>query len=494
MQKKKIRIAKKKKILISLIVCSIFALFLIQGCAGGGKQEEQEEQKAEKADTKEIDKDEPDTEQSEEAIAAPSVTGALYVEGTRLCGSDGTPVQLKGISTHGLAWFPEYVNEDCFRQLRQEWKANVIRLAMYTAESGGYCTDGDREALKKLIRDGVSYAEKQDMYIIIDWHILSDSNPNTYLAEAKEFFAEMSAEYADAEHVLYEICNEPNGGTGWSEIKSYAEEVISVIRAYDKNGVILVGTPNWSQFVDEAAEDPITSYDNLMYTLHFYAATHTDDLRSRMTAALDAGLPIFVSEYGICDASGNGAIDEGQADQWMELLDERGISCAAWNLSNKEETSALFQTSCSKTSGFEESDLSDSGKWLYHMLAGKQRQADSGQEKKQKESSSESEDILTDGGIEIQARIKNSWEADGKQVYQYELVLKNISDKECAKWEIELPFHSDITLSDGWNGDYAVQGNTLRITAKEYNGTIPPGGTVSDIGFIVSGGDGIIFQ
>lgn len=485
---------KKKRILIPVILCILLAVFFVQGCAGGGKQEEQKEQKAEKADTKEIDKDEPDTEQSDEAIAAPSVTGALHVEGTRLCGSDGTPVQLKGISTHGLAWFPEYVNEDCFRQLRQEWKANVIRLAMYTAESGGYCTDGDREALKKLIRDGVSYAESQDMYVIIDWHILSDSNPNTYLAEAKEFFAEMSAEYADAEHVLYEICNEPNGGTGWSEIKSYAEEVISVIRSNDEDGVILVGTPNWSQFVDEAAADPITSYDNLMYTLHFYAATHTDDLRSRMTAALDAGVPIFVSEYGICDASGNGAIDEGQADQWMELLDERGVSCAAWNLSNKEETSALFQTSCSKTSGFEESDLSDSGKWLYHMLTGKQGQADSSQEKKQKESSSESEDILTDGGIEIQAGIKNSWEADGKQVYQYELVLKNISDKECAKWEIELPFHSDITLSDGWNGDYAVQGNTLRITAKEYNGTIPPGGTVSDIGFIVSGGDGIIFQ
>ena len=423
---------------------------------------------------------------------APSVTGALHVDGARLCGSDGTAVQLKGISTHGLAWFPEYVNEDCFRQLHEEWNVNVIRLAMYTAESGGYCTDGDREALKNLIRDGVTYAKNQDMYVIIDWHILSDFNPNMHRNEAIDFFAEMSAEYADENHVLYEICNEPNSGTSWEEIKSYAEEVIGVIRAHDEDGVILVGTPNWSQFVDEAAADPITGYDNLMYTLHYYAATHTDDLRNRMAAALNKGLPIFVSEYGICDASGNGAINEEQANKWMELLDDRGISSVAWNLSNKGETSALFKESCSKTSGFEESDLSDSGKWLYAMLTGERRQPDSGEKE---EDSMESEDkvCLTDGDIRIQARIKNSWQAEGKMVCQYELNLKNMADKACESWEIEIPFHSNITLSSGWNGNYTVDGKVLHITSKEYNGRIPAGGTVSDIGFIVSGGDGIQF-
>lgn len=425
---------------------------------------------------------------------APSVTGALHVDGGRLCGSDGAGVQLKGISTHGLAWFPEYVNEDCFRQLHEEWKANVIRLAMYTAESGGYCTDGDKEALKNLIRKGVAYAKNQDMYVIIDWHILSDCNPNMHRNEAKEFFAEMSAEYADEKHVLYEICNEPNSGTGWGEIKSYAEEVIGVIRAHDEDGVILVGTPNWSQFVDEAANDPITGYDNIMYTLHYYAATHTDDLRNRMAAALDKGLPVFVSEYGICDASGNGAINEEQANQWMEFLDNRGISSVAWNLSNKAETSAILKSSCHKTSGFEESDLSDSGKWLYHMLTGERRQTGS-DEKEKEEDSGESEDgnTLISGDIRIQASTKNSWEEGGKKVYQYELVLKNTADRACTSWEIAIPFHSDITLTSGWNGNYWADRKVLHITSKEYNGKIPAGGTASDIGFIVKGGDGIQF-
>jgi endoglucanase len=354
------------------VVCSVLMLLLvsacIQGCAGRGTEEtpQQQEQKSSEADA------DVEIENSQikptEGKTAPSITGALHVEGTQLCGSDGSPVQLRGISTHGIAWFPEYINAECFRELHEQWNANVVRLAMYTAESGGYCTDGNKEELKERIRSGVKYAQEQDMYVIIDWHILSDADPNEYLAEAKSFFAEISGEYAKSDHVLYEICNEPNGNTSWQDIKSYAQEIISVIRSNDPDGVVLVGTPNWSQFVDEAAADPITGYDNLMYTLHFYAATHTDDLRGRLAAAIENGLPVFVSEYGICDASGSGAIDVAQAEQWISLLDQYQISYVVWNLSNKEETSALLKSSCDKVNGFEETDLSDSGKWVYNML------------------------------------------------------------------------------------------------------------------------------
>ena len=300
--------------------------------------------------------------------AAPASSGALQVRGTQLCSSSGEPVQLRGISTHGLAWYPDYVNEAAFRQLHDEWNCNVIRLAMYTAEYGGYCTGGDREALKDLIRRGIRYAADADMYAIVDWHILSDSNPLEHAEEAAGFFRGISGEFADADHILYEICNEPNGNTTWQDIKIYAEQIIPVIRENDPDAVILIGTPNWSQFVDQAAADPVTGYDNLMYTLHFYAATHKDDLRSRLRQAVEAGLPVFVSEFGICDASGSGALDTAEAEEWIRLLDELGISYAAWNLSNKDETSALLRPDCSRISGFSEDDLSESGKWIRNML------------------------------------------------------------------------------------------------------------------------------
>ncbi|MGN0376406.1 MAG: cellulase family glycosylhydrolase [Suilimivivens sp.] len=421
--------------------------------------------------------------------ATPEAAGALHVEGTRLLDSNGNPVQLRGLSSHGLSWFPDYINEECFRQFREEWNVNVIRLALYTAESGGYCTDGNRESLKKLIRNGVEYATNQDMYVIIDWHILSDNNPNTYLEESRNFFDEMSEEYKDYNNVIYEICNEPNGGTSWSDIKSYAVQVIETIRANDDDGIILVGTPNWSQGVDQAAADPITGYDNIMYTLHFYAATHTDWLRDSMKSAIADGLPVFVSEYGICDASGNGAIDEYQAEQWIKVLDEYGISYVAWNISNKNETSAILNSSCKKVYGFSESDLSASGKWLYHMLTGKEDVKPIGNEEKQ-DSDTALNDLaaeLNSESLSVKVQIKNSWESEGKSFYQYELTIENTSDSNCDRWEIDLPFNDDFALSDGWNGEYSVNGSTLHITCKDYNGSIATGESAKDIGFIVSG-------
>jgi endoglucanase len=295
--------------------------------------------------------------------------GRLHVKGTKLVDKKGHEVQLRGVSTHGLSWYPQYVNDKCFAKLHDKWGANVVRLAMYTEEYNGYCS-GDaknRSDLKKLIKKGVKLAKKHKMYVIVDWHILSDGNPNSHKKEAKAFFREMSREFKGYNNVIYEICNEPNNGTSWKEIKSYARSVISTIRKNDKKAVIVVGTPTWSQDVDQAAADPIKG-DNIMYALHFYAATHKTDLRNKMTAAINKGLPVFVTEYGICDASGNGAIDKKEADRWVQTMDEYGVSYIAWNLSNKQESSSIIKSSCSKVSGFKKSDLSDEGKWLYSML------------------------------------------------------------------------------------------------------------------------------
>lgn len=295
--------------------------------------------------------------------------GRLHVKGTKLVDKKGHEVQLRGVSTHGLSWYPQYVNDKCFAQLHDKWGANVVRLAMYTEEYNGYCS-GDaknRSDLKKLIKKGVRLAKKHKMYVIVDWHILSDGNPNSHKKEAKAFFREMSREFKGYNNVIYEICNEPNNGTSWKEIKSYAKSVISTIRKNDKKAVIVVGTPTWSQDVDQAAADPIKG-DNIMYALHFYAATHKADLRNKMTAAINKGLPVFVTEYGICDASGNGAIDKKEADRWIQTMDEYGVSYIAWNLSNKQESSSIIKSSCSKVSGFKKSELSDEGKWLYHLL------------------------------------------------------------------------------------------------------------------------------
>jgi len=294
--------------------------------------------------------------------------GALSVRGTKLVDEKGNPVQLYGMSTRGLAWHPQYINEDTFRSLRDEWHNNCVRLAMFTGTPRGYCGGANRVYLKEMMRKGVDAATRLGMYVIIDWHVLVEKSPNVYADEAVKFFDEMSSVYRDQDNVIYEICNEPNTASDWADIRAYAEKVIPVIRKNDPDAVIIVGTPTWSQDVDQAAENPLP-YDHLLYTLHFYADTHRQELRDRAEKALQAGLPIIVSEFNCTSADGNGTANTEEGDLWMELIRKHNLSFLCWSLSNHPESSAVLLASCDKTSGWEEEDLDVTGKWVLPYFA-----------------------------------------------------------------------------------------------------------------------------
>ena len=285
--------------------------------------------------------------------------GPLHVSGTQLVDANGIPVQLRGVSTLGLAWYPEFVNEAGFRTLRDDWGANAVRLAMYTQEKAG---------LEALIEKGVGICRDLGMYVIVDWHILSDGNPEIHADAAEDFFRRMSAKFAAEPHVLYEICNEPNGaGVTWPVVKGYAQRIIPVIRANAPKAVVLCGTPNWSQDVDLAAADPL-DIENVMYSLHFYAATHKDGLRDKAEAAMAAGAPIFIDEFSICDASGDGILDYDSAAAWRALIQKHGLSYIAWSLSNRDESAALIRADSAKTSDWGDSDLTETGTWFRNVL------------------------------------------------------------------------------------------------------------------------------
>lgn len=298
--------------------------------------------------------------------------GQLQVSGTKIVDEKGNPFQLRGISTHGINWDvgKPYVNQEAFQTLRDEWGANAVRLAMYTAEYNGYCSGGNQTELKNLLYSGVEYAKNLGMYVIIDWHILNDNNPNQNVEQAKSFFAEVSAKYQDYNNVLYEICNEPNG-CSWDEIKNYANIIIPIIRANDPDAIIIVGTPTWSQLgqwghTNEVADSPLTGYSNIVYTLHFYCAeaSHTQYLPAKVDYAVSKGIPVLVSEFGMSAASGDGSIDTTQASAWLKQLDSYGIGYFCWSLSNKNESSALIANWCTKTSGWSDSELTDAGRFI----------------------------------------------------------------------------------------------------------------------------------
>lgn len=294
--------------------------------------------------------------------------GQLSVKNGQLVDKNGKGYQLRGMSTHGLTWFPEFVNESAFKTLRDDWNTNVVRLAMYVDEWGnGQCYMGNKSGSLELLEKGVDICIKLDMYVIIDWHVLNPGDPSKYTNEAKSFFETVSKRYAKYPNVIYEICNEPNGGASWSgNIKPYAEKIIPVIRKNAPNSVIIVGTPTWSQEIDKPLSVPL-SYKNVMYAFHFYAATHAG-LRSNVENCVAQGLPVFVSEFGTCDASGGGANDFNETQKWLSYFDKQGISYCNWSICNKDETCSVLRPGTSANGNWSESNLTENGKWIRNWL------------------------------------------------------------------------------------------------------------------------------
>lgn len=354
-------------------VCLLLCLVFLAGCgAAAGEQNAPAAEPVQPSETPAASEPTAEPEPAfipcEDGRDRPSNSGVLRVIDGKLCDQSGESVMLRGVSSYGLPMAEGFVNEPLFEELAREDGVNVFRLAMYTYGVGtvGYCTGGDQERLKQDIRDGVALAAKSDMYAIVDWHILQDGDPNTYIDEASAFFSQMAEELADCNNVLYEICNEPNG-VEWASIKSYAEVIIPVIREKDPDSVIIVGTPNWSQRLDEALADPL-AFDNILYTLHFYSASHKEELRAVAKAARDEDIPVFVTEYGVTADSGGFPRDLEEADRWIEFLEQENISYCMWSFSKVAEPCSAIRSSCRKYSGFTEEDYTETGLWLLDTL------------------------------------------------------------------------------------------------------------------------------
>ena len=293
--------------------------------------------------------------------------GRLSVNGTKLCSENGEQVQLKGMSTHGITWYPRYTNGATIKQLKDSG-ANVIRLAVYSDQNDSYLYKAEENM--NYLYNAIENALVQNMYVIVDWHVLRDENPNVHKEKAIEFFEEVTKHYGNNKGIIYEICNEPNGGTTWDEIYKYATEIIPIIRKNAKDAVIIVGTPENSFDVEDVLEKPL-SFENVMYAFHVYIDVTDKNVAGLnwLKRKLDVALPIFVTEWGIEDVENEGAkLYKEKAVAFIDMMKERGISWCNWSLSNKDEIHSMFKPGCNKYSGWTEDDLTFSGKIVLEGL------------------------------------------------------------------------------------------------------------------------------
>jgi endoglucanase len=280
--------------------------------------------------------------------------GQLRVQGNRIVDKDGAPVQLRGMSLYWSQWIPKYYTASTVKWLRDDWKVTVVRAAL-AVKPDGY--EENPAAERDKVIAVVDAAIQLGIYVVIDYHAHT-AHENT--AQAKAFFADMAKRYGNVPNVLYEPYNEPLK-VSWSKVlKPYHEAVIDSIRQYDPDNIVIVGTPNWSQLVAEAAADPIKR-PNVAYTLHFYANTHGQWLRDEAQKAMDRGAALFVTEYGTTAASGDGKVDEKATREWWAFLDRNSISHLNWSIADIRESSAALMPGASPEGGWTLAEIKPSG-------------------------------------------------------------------------------------------------------------------------------------
>lgn len=289
--------------------------------------------------------------------------GFLRVEGNRIVGSkSGQPVRLRGMSLFWSQWMPQFWNAEAVHWLRSDWNVTLVRAAM-AVEHEGYLANPQAE--KARIRAVVDAAIAAGIYVIIDWH---DHSAERHVNASTAFFGEMAAAYGHYPNVLFEVFNEPVRQEWSTTIKPYHERLVSTIRRSSSNLVIL-GTRLWSQEVDEASRDPVAG-PNLAYTIHFYAATHGLGLRRKVQQALANGIAVFATEWGTCDASGDGTLDLAETRAWLAFLDEHSISDANWAIGDKDEACAALRPGASGLGGWQACQLTASGAFVRAGLRG----------------------------------------------------------------------------------------------------------------------------
>lgn len=268
--------------------------------------------------------------------------------------SSGNEVQVQGMSLFwSIAddvgapfWTADYVSGLVSRQNIQ-----IIRAPMGVDEdwgAGNYFSNTSR--YQGLMNTVVQAAIDNDIYVIIDYH---SHKANDNVNNAKTFFKYMAEKWGKYDNVIFEIFNEPTS-QDWSTIKNYADQVISTIRQYSDN-LIVVGNRSWDQYPNEAASNPIND-KNVAYTFHFYAGTHsTGKEGANAVSAMNSGLSVFVSEWGTVNADGGGSVS-GNSSTWLNWMNDHKLSGANWSVSNKNEGASYFNGSAW--------NYSESGNWV----------------------------------------------------------------------------------------------------------------------------------
>jgi len=188
--------------------------------------------------------------------------GDLRISGKHIVNKNGAVTSLAGPSFFwsNTGWGQDrFYTRGAVETFARDWNAGIVRVAVGAQNNGSILKD--RRGNLKRAQTVIEAAIDNGLYVIVDWH---SHQAERDVKEAKAFFTHIAKRYGKTPNLIYEIYNEPLDTTDWDTVvKPYAEDMIRTIRAIDPDNLIIVGTQNWAQDVDKAADNPIRGQKNI---------------------------------------------------------------------------------------------------------------------------------------------------------------------------------------------------------------------------------------
>ncbi len=269
----------------------------------------------------------------------------LSVAGNKLLYNDESII-LRGVAV-GNPYSRDYVyNRDSndYKIIRDEWSSNVVRLSVHPGLYKRY-----ERFMKSSLEDEIEAARKQNMFVIVDWHVIGEPNGwekkmhwggsdtlyyDSDLSIAEEFWKYMAVKYRSDRGVMFEIWNEPqnkNRDLSWSDIRGYMQRLYDIIRSQGADNVIIAPGVYWSYDLRNIRNNPLQG-ENIAYAWHNYPENSSlTDWESAVDGIYNQ-YPLLVTEWGFGSNPDNWhyAKPEDFGEKMKNFIIDKELHFTAW--------------------------------------------------------------------------------------------------------------------------------------------------------------------
>ncbi|MGB7984628.1 MAG: cellulase family glycosylhydrolase [Terracidiphilus sp.] len=268
----------------------------------------------------------------------------ISVRGNRFVDSDGKPVLFRGVNIGDLDKLESegHWNRDFLVHVKQTG-ATIVRIPVHPVAWRGR---GVKNYLA-LLDQAVAWSTELGLYVDIDWHsignlkqgLFQDPMYETSLPETFNFWRVMAAHFKGNHTVaFFEIFNEPTlfggqlGSMSWDEWREINEQMISVIRASNREAIPLVAGLDWAYDLAPLRDAPVRA-ERIGYVVHPYPNKRQQPWPPKWEE--DFGFaadhyPIIATEIGFSTDYGTKEQGLDYGNEITSYLESRGISWVVW--------------------------------------------------------------------------------------------------------------------------------------------------------------------